>query len=166
MNADVNLEGAVVYAWHYLHNTRQGKVPIDWVNVARATVDLPDLLGVEHVYVLERDRRERRTLVVFDGHIPWGGLPKGSSVIFADRLGEVTAAATPVRQQRIEEEACVHRFSERNGRTYAVLDLWRYFVLLPSSRALVRRYHSESLAPQYLFIEVKKGMVTWHTSSS
>lgn len=116
----------------------------------------------EAEYKLQIDERDQRTLVVFDGHIPWGGLPKNGTVVFEMRILELCVSEENVRKPNSSEETALWNICD-NGK--ATLSINRHFLLLPKSVACVRRYDNKSLRPIYTFVEVNEKGVTWRTSS-
>jgi len=172
MNQEVDEKRKV---YHYLHNSASGttianllapEVPILVVNLP---VVIPKLSKtIEIRYQLDIDSRDQRTLVVFDGHIPWGGIPKGGDVVFLRCMGKIEAPIQSIRKVNIAEEDSLLKFG---GTAYsdmgacAYLGIFRYFLLLPKSVSCVRRYDNRSLRPIYTFIEVDEKGVTWRNSS-
>ena len=165
--------------FHYLHNSASGTaiakldtnlfVPEISIFVVRLPLVTPELSNtIEIRYQLDVDSRDQRTFVIFDGHIPWGGLPKGGDVVFSKQIGKIEAPIQSIRKVNIVEEESLLKFggTAYSGMgAYAYLDIFRYFLLLPKSVSCVRRYDNRSLRPIYTFIEVDEKGVTWRNSS-
>lgn len=155
--------------YHYLHESSSGVSTAEWQEGDKKFfLSLPALEDGEQNYLLEIDPRDRRTLIVFDGHIPWGGLPKNSKVVLSiESLGFIKTPTENVRRHKNAEECkpfAVHRFTDCERKDIHLL-LSRHFLLLPKSVSCVRKYDHKSLRPIYTFIEVDERGVTWRTSS-
>lgn len=162
--------------YHYLHNMASGSE--DAVREGDFLIFLLPNPNWERKtepfdgYNLRIDPRDRRTLVVFDGHIPCDGLPKQAKVVLSFPLETLRVSEGNVRQPRPEEEQPLwHVFDD--GKNQATICINRYFLLLPKNRiACLRRYDNKSLRGIYTFIEITdkevviqpKG-ITWRTSS-
>ena len=118
--------------------------------------------------LLPIDVRDQRTLVIFDGFIVAGGLPRNHLVVVLEKILDLSV---PTGQFRIScelgaETPQVFDFENMEKGTRSIsADHWRYFVLLPSCRAVVFRYRPKSLSPQGVVIEVSKGRVEFKTTS-
>ena len=151
--------------YHYLHNSASGATDAEW-KTEKLIIKLPDLLGNERMWDITVDPRDQRTLVVFDGHIPWGGIPKGGDIVFSSyNIQSICTNVKNMRKPRFEEEARTECFSFQNGSEIAVLPIKRNFLLLPKSTACVRKYRADSLSPIYVMIEINEKGVTWRNSS-
>ncbi len=158
--------------YHYLHDSASG-VTIGKLQNEKLIFCLPSLFSLPGATVLGEynfyfDPREKRALIFFDGHLPWGGLPKNSKVTMWGK----TIISTPiqsVRKDRIEEETgpsgknCPFLVDQEKK----TMSLWieRYLLYLPKSRSVVRKYRADSLSPIYVMIEVNEKGVTWRNSS-
>ena len=148
--------------YHYLHESASGVVDGEWKN-GKFCFTLSEI-----PYELCIDPRDQRTIVVFDGHIPWGGLPKGDKVVYISTPIRIETNVQSLRKQNLTEEGSRLEFASAaySGKgTYAYLDICRYALLLPKSVACVRKYDHKSLRPIYTLIEVNEKGVTWRTSS-
>lgn len=161
-------EKTVTHIWHYLHHMSAGRIAVQRLNDQEVSVKLPDLRDEYHDYTVPVDVRRTDTFVVFDGHIPWGGFAR-EKVIASYDLGEISIESAYVRPGKQHEEPPLYTFrsEEIRGKTIecATLQLKHYFALLRQGVTLFRRYKAESLAPQYVLIDVNKGIVTWRTTS-
>ena len=151
----------------YLFNAEPRAYPYSRDNSRTVRLVLPNLVSEEE-YVLPYDERDRRALVVFDGDMPWNGLPRNGAVVQRDLLGIVPVGTVHVRKRRTFEEEPPKNLSFADP-SEAHLALQRWFLLLPGGAALVRRYRPESLAGQYALVEVMHraagAIVTWRNSS-
>jgi len=147
------------FCYHYLNNEQHGKALVDRINDQQVIVDL----STHGVYDLDIDVRDKRVLICFDGGIPSGGLPKGSTVIMASRLPQnLSCDMKRVYKKRSpyeEEEYYIVRGSQ------AVQALWRNFILLKTARAVFRMYRPDTLQPRYLIVDVHDGIAEFSTSS-
>lgn len=162
--------------YHYLHNSASGCVEGEWKNgklcfvlplipaFSKATVNADSL----EKYQIAVDPRDQRTLVVFDGHVPWGGLPKGGDFVNVLKSISIKTPVQSLRKQNHREEDSRLKFASAaySGKgAYVYLDIYRYVFLLPKSVSCVRKYDSRSLRPIYTFIEINEKGVTWRTHS-
>lgn len=120
------------------------------------------------VYRINVDVRDRRALVVFDGEILFGGLPKNASVVHAESLGAIFCREKAMRRELACSCAAYPKYQYEIGRIG--IELCRYFILLPSCKAIVRKYRQKNLAPVYVIICVRDGLngkkiVEWQTTS-
>lgn len=105
-------------------------------------------------YKLQIDPRDRRVLMIFDGHIPCDGLPKQGKVVLSFPVLELKVFKGNVRRPRPEEEQPLwHVFDD--GWNKATLQIHRYFLLLPRNQvACLRRYDDRTLRGIYTFVEI------------
>lgn len=161
--------------YHYLHESASGKVVAKWENwhinppkpeskILVLELPLTFRSTTKITYQLNVDPRDQRTLVVFDGHIPWGGLPKNGTVVLEIPTLELCVPEGNIRKPNPSEETALWNIWD-NGKNEATLSIDRYFILLPKSVSCVRRYDARSLRPIYTFIEVNEKGVTWRNSS-
>lgn len=104
-------------------------------------------------YQLEIDPRDRRVLVIFDGEILFGGLPKNATVLKEVDLPCLTERSCIMRALPEHHETAVPDYE--NCGEHTVLLIKRYFILLPSCRAIVRKYKMPGLRPAYVTIVVQ-----------
>ena len=145
--------------YHYLHDGASGAVKAEWRD-DRLVFVLPNQI----VSTFDIDSRDQRTVVVFDEHIPWGGLPKNGKVFLKVTYGDIRVSAENMRKPNFHEEQPLCNIY-KNGKNEAILCIYRYFLLLPKSVSCVLRYDNHSLRPIYTFVEVNEKGVTWRTSS-
>ncbi|MEK7559756.1 MAG: hypothetical protein AAB522_00430 [Patescibacteria group bacterium] len=145
--------------YHYLHGEGFGSVAGEWLENKDFVFSISDRSYCFHIV----DPRDQRTLVVFDGHIPWGGLPRGASIVGVIPGTFIRTQKEHVRKPMLWEEERLHAFNIKNNRVELFIN--RYLLLLPKSVACVRRYDSRSLRPIYTFIEVSEKGVIWRNSS-
>ena len=171
MNQEVD---GVRKVYHYLHNIASGLTIGGFSSDKTFLVDLP--LSKDNPnwfpFVLDIDRRDKRTLVVFDGHIPYGGLSKGTSVVLTiPAFAVLRTRFEYLRKKRPEEEN--ENYVWFTGDAFANFAIDRYFLLVPKTTICIRRYDARSFRPIYTFIQVNekevrkvqpKG-VTWMNSS-
>ena len=175
--------------YHWLHENNQGSVDAKWESeFVFLEFELPNTIKDEVNKRLEAeiglkkadleyrlrsiDPRDQRTLVAFDGHIPWGGLPKGGDIVGVQTLETIDVPKESIRKHRMHEEPS-SQISFYRPEIYGVemekqraeIHLKRYLLLLPKGIACVRKYRADSLSPIYVFIEVDEKGVTWRTSS-
>src|SRR3989344_8544556 len=166
--------------WHYLHNSASGRADATWVkDLLVFKLPNPDWverkIAPEAEYGLQIDPRDKRTLVVFDGCIPWGGLPKAGTVNFSFLLERIAVPIASFRKYRLEEEPHFNDsllLENKDFKEYASIRIKRHFLLLPKSIACVQLFDNKSLRPIFTFIEIKQQktkkeevFVTWRTSS-
>jgi hypothetical protein len=153
-----------VFCYHSLHNAVHGKNEIRRLDDNRIVVYIPETgLYAANDYGLRIDVRDPRVLVCFDGDIPSGGLPKGSTVISSTPfLHGPSCHVAKVYKQRSEYE---DKPSYEISRDTAYQDLHRRFVLLKTGRAIFRKYKDDSLQPKYLIVDVHNGFAEFSTSS-
>lgn len=149
--------------FHYLHESKIGVAETERRSPTDIWVQLPD--GGRGLKVHELDKR---ALIVFDGDLLFGGLPKNAKVVLTEFRGPISCPEKSVRkgQPHASFEA-IPAYDTRNGKTS--VRLWRHFILLKSSTAIVRKYRNDSLSPVYVIIDVRQGkdghIVEWRTSS-
>lgn len=107
------------------------------------------------------DPCDKRTMVIFDGFLVVGCLPKNHRII----------------RQKVVKHLSVDRENFREPSDYVVrptyieypetvdVVLRRYFILLPSGTAVVFRYRPKSLSPQAVIINVENGIARFSTST-
>ncbi len=155
------------FCYHHLQNAAHGKVQIIRVNSIPCEVDVSLPLDEVKSYTLYIDIRDPRVLVCFDGDIPSGGLPKGSSVLMT--LPVVSGMATSPLTCHIAK-AYKRRGENEDPLRYIVTGdtarqlIKRHFILLKSGRAVFRKYR-ETLQPVYLIVDVHNGVAEFSTSS-
>lgn len=152
------------FAYHLLYEQAHGKARIQQINEIQTAVYLPS-----SKVTLPIDYRNKNTLVVFDGFVLFGGLPKNTDIVYRSRLNDLSVNIKSVRGTKsfLEEEMpdvyCEN--DSRTGKTEVFAKHWRYFLLLPTCRAVVFRYRPKSLSPQGVVIEVKDGRAEFKTTS-
>ena len=155
--------------YHYLHKSASGTTIGEWQDKKFCfTLPVP-LESKENVEIVLKniDQIDHRKLIVFDGHLPWGGLPKNAKLV--DRSSfMISTRKELVRKHGTEEDvgpsgiSCPFLDSE-NKKVH--MTIYRYKLLLPKSVSCVLRYDHKSLRPIYTFIEINEKGVTWRTSS-
>lgn len=96
------------------------------------------------------DVRDQRVLVVFDGDIPWCGLPKAADQVCDEYVGVLHLSANHKRKLReFELQSPFHCGQE-------VLTLRRRALLLPAGKALIMRYRDRSFAGWYSLVRVMR----------
>lgn len=150
--------------YHYFHNMSFGSTEVE--EEEGGNLRFRPLVGIGmESYNLPVDPRDKRTLVAFDGHIPWGGIPKSGSVVGLFKLPLLVTPIQSLRKHKEPEEQRYDDYFLYLNATSVFLMINRYFLLLPKSVACVRKYDSKSFRPIYVFIEVNEKGVTWRTSS-
>lgn len=164
MNQEID---GVRKVYHYLHNCASGTT--DAVRKNDLLVfSLPNPnwqernVAPEAEYCLQIDPRDQKTLVVFDGHIPAGGLSKNTEVrLIIPRFMTLKTKHQYLRKPRLEEEFIVH-YPYNAGCGFFELGIDRYFLLVPKVRICVRRYDNKSFRPIYTFVEITDKKVVIH----
>lgn len=153
------------FCYHYLQNDVHGKVVVERINDHEVRVSLPhDMI---RSYVLNVSVKDPRVLVCFDGDIPSGGLPKGSTVLL--KLPTISERAISPLTCNIAVAYKKRHPSEESSR-YTIMDekaaqpISRHFILLKTGRALFRKY-KKTLQPVYLIVDVRNSMAEFSTSS-
>jgi hypothetical protein len=143
-----------VYTTNKIAGVLHGDVPREqYYTVTRedrcsVSIVLPyynEVLRVDELkkYNLRVDERDHRSLFVFDGTIPVGGLMRGATIV---------GAYTKMLSVSVHEAYQGERVMWEQHNDRALMGIDRYFVLLPSGKALVCCYHKRNLAPQYISI--------------
>lgn len=158
--------------YHYLHESATGSatgIVEGWRPSSSPNVVVCPL-WVE-TYYLNVDEQEQGVLVVFDGEILFGGLPKNARVVRSDPF-ILSCPSKSVRNS--PDYVFVAGPIYRSIRETIMKDktgvlVFRHFVLLPACTAVVRKYRNRSLSPVYVMIQVTKGkngpVVEWRTTS-
>jgi len=145
------------YCYHHLSGSIHGKLLTKRIDDGNISLSFAD-----RDYELRVDARDKRVLVCFDGAIPWGGLPLGSTVLLCSLLPELSCHISDVYQKRsIYEENSSY---ELDGMR-AVQCQCRFFVLLRSCRAVFRKYKIDTLQPKYLIVDVHDDFAEFSTGS-
>jgi hypothetical protein len=154
---------------HYLHNMAIGAVSCNRLNDKSLACVLPN----GDAYELEVDHRDHKNIVVFDGELLHSGLPRNSTVLYigASQIANQQTIACPSAKMRRDPEYPYVAHPQYDivdgGKS---IEVKRYFLLLPSCSAVVRKFRNDSLSPIYVIInsfynEHGKGVVEWRTSS-
>lgn len=151
---------------HYLHNQAIGAVESTRDHDRWLEIILP---WGERIRNLPVDIRDRRNAVIFEGNIPYGGLPKSATVVLLKQF-EISAQTAKMRKDPDYPYIAKPDYGICSPKGIATLTIKRYFMLLPSCSAIVVKYRSDSLSPIYVTINSsfnKKGagVVEWRTSS-
>lgn len=162
-----------MYAHHLLYEQAHGKALVERAKETDVIVHLP-----WDKVVLPIDYRETRTLVVFDGFVLFGGLPRNSEILQVTKLDDLVSNADNCPKNLWNDfvDSCYFfpdelystsdlRSGNEKGLLQVIAEHYRYFVLLPTCRAVVFRYRPKSLSPQGVVIEVSKGRVEFKTTS-
>lgn len=136
----------------YLYEDFPRMYPFERVDSKSVAITLPHPSNTYcNDYTIPYDHRDQRSLIVFDGDIPWCGLPRAGNeqiAFHADTL------ISPPHQQRKEKEyelPAPYAIPE-NGPVE--LALMRRFILLPAGNALIMRYRQHSLAGWYAMVKI------------
>lgn len=148
---------------HYLHEQAFGTVVAERLDANTVSCILG---GTE--YHLPVNERDQRTLVVFDGELLFGGLPRGATVIQSISLGRISCPSEAMRKKPeypCEAAPKYHKEDKKTG-----IEIFRHFLLLLSSTTIVRKFRNKSLSPVYVVINISvnnKGtkVVEWQTTS-
>jgi len=137
------------YAFLYLDADHHRKVPVERVDGDRITIPVFEKVSI----VVRVDERDKRALVVFDGDIPRGGLPRSGTQVWQQNVKLLRCQKEHVRKQRPFELCHPHhpRHDTQDGITVL---LRRRVLLLPAGRTVLVRYRPDSLEPVYCFTEV------------
>lgn len=160
-----------VPVFHYLYEDAIGKSEAERTSDQEVRIELPYKLANRNFeYLLPVDIRDKRTLVVFDGDVLFGGIPRSGNVIQTKFVDIFDVPIENVRMPKENEKKDHLAYSKSNKRDKIILmTIFRHFLLLPAGRAAVRRYRPKSLSPQYTLIDVKiqngKPVVTWINST-
>jgi len=147
------------FCYYWIQNGGRGKS-----EVRRESDEVVRVLIAPGVYNLDIDVRDTRTLVCFDGTIPSGGLPKGSTVIHIEENPRLFCDLERVYKKRDDaEENPLYAVKVEEGEV--IQETKRYFVLLLSGRAVFRMFKTDTLQPKYLAVDVKDGVAEFSTSS-
>lgn len=122
------------------------------------------------VYALPFDERDTRTLIVFDGRLPYGGLPKGASIIHVEGLPRLVTKHSNFRPAgEYEDEHLPYTRHYAAGGAVTGIYQNRFFVLAPTTKVLFVRFRDRSLFPIFVSADIQKGRseeVVWHHVSS
>ena len=149
---------------HYLHECATGVVRAKRIDDKTIKFTLDD----GNMYAMSHDHRDRRALVVFDGELLFGGLPKNAQIICYESLGAIYRNHADIRKN--VGYPCVALPKYQYDDDHTGIELFRYFILLPSCHAIVRKYRQRNLSPIYVTIRVFNGkndnkVVEWLTTS-
>ncbi len=152
--------------YHYRHEKSVGTLDVHRNDAKSVSVSFPDELSGE--YRIPLDEREQRALVVFDGDLLFGALPKKATVVRSISLSQISCPSRSMRKTPVFLYDAVPSY-EKNG-TRMQIHISRYFILLPVCTAVVRKYRDKSLSPIYVIIRVCVNnhgtrVVEWQTSS-
>lgn len=156
------------FCYHHLQNSIHGKVNAKRVNNVPGDVNVSLPNDMIESCTIQINPRDKRVLVCFDGDIPSGGLPKGSTVLMTlpvmSRLATspLTCHTANVYKQRDSRED-KPRYTVVGNQAQQLIK--RHFILLKTGRAIFRKY-KETLQPTYLIVDVKNGIADFSTSSS
>lgn len=165
--AGVEPESNDRFCYHHLQNAVHGKVLTKRVNSIPGEVDVSLPNDRIQSYTLYIDIRDPRVLICFDGDIPSGGLPKGSTVLMTIPVvselvtSPLTCHTAKVYKQRDKNED-PPRYTVTGDK--AEQPIKRHFVLLKSGRVIFRKY-KKTLQPVYLIVDVHNGVAEFSTSS-
>ena len=106
-----------------------------------------------HRYMpIKYDERDQRALVIFDGEIPWCGLPKAAEQSMVQLSGELVCSSSHQRKPR----ECELPGPWRNNGDETLVPIYRRALLLPAGKALILRYRDRSFAGCYSLVTVKR----------
>jgi hypothetical protein len=150
---------------HYLHEKIIGTVVASRIDASTIVCELPN---EDKEYFLPVDERDQRCLVVFDGDLLFGGLPRSAIVVKSILLDKISCPADSMR--KIPDYPCEATIDYHLEGKDAWIEIFRHFLLLPSSTAIVRKFRNKSLSPIFVTINVstnEKGtrIVEWQTTS-
>lgn len=138
-------------AFCYLYEDFPRMYPYERLDSETVNIKLPLPDGNECSCMFSYDQRDRRTLVVFDGDIPWCGLPRAGSqqaMLCADTL---TGSLGQQRKPKEYELPAPYAVPEKGT---VELTLMRRHLLLPVGNALIMRYRQHSLVGWYSMVKV------------
>jgi hypothetical protein len=153
------------FCYHHLHDSAHGKSIAKRVNGREVDVSLPN--DKIRSYTLYIDVRDPRVLICFDGDIPSGGLPKGSTVLMSVPVVS-TLVSSPISCHMAK--VYKRREPDEDPPLYSIVGdraeqkLYHRFVLLKTGRAIFRKY-TNSLQPKYLIVDIHDGIAEFSTSS-
>ena len=112
------------------------------------------------------DIRDQRTLLLFDGDIPWQGLSQSADVVYRRALAPLELSRYHLRKDHPFEEKRPHSIRIDHGRV--MLYSYRIAILARTTKMMIRRYMKNG-TPHYCFVEVRRNgensEVTWHSTS-
>lgn len=141
------------HAFGYLYEDHPRRIELTRRDPKTVVLEVPRVIDFGP-YVVPYDERDQRVLIVFDGEIPWCGIPRAAGEQLAVVVGELTVDVSHARKPREGELASPYHIPSGVAKT--PVPLVRHFVLLPAGRALIMRYRPKSLAGWYSMVEVKK----------
>lgn len=146
------------YCYHYLHNSQKGKWRTERKDSGLIVVSVSETEQVE----LKVDVRDIRTLICFEGSIPFGQLPKASSILSFNLLEPLFCSMEHVYKRRhpAEEPPLYAYVTDIELRYHS-----RFFILLKTCRAVFRVYRHDTLQPRALIVDVNNGVASFSTSS-
>ncbi len=148
---------------HYLHEKAFGTTTAKRVDANTVVCRFGD-----KEYRIPANERDQRTLVVFDGELLFGGLPRSATVVQSVSLGFISCPAEAMRKS--PEYPCEALPKYHKERKKTGIEIFRHFLFLPSCTAIMRKFRNKSLSPIYTIISVfvnEKGtiVVEWQTTS-
>ena len=152
--------------YHYRHEKSIGTMDADRINPKYVSISFPD--EVRKKCIVPLDEREQRALIVFDGELLFGALPKKASVVNSFPLVQITCPSRSMRNPPVFSCTALPQYIA-NG-PIMNLQISRHFILLPVCTAVVRKYRNKSLSPIYVIIRVFVNnhgtrVVEWQTTS-
>lgn len=139
-------------AFCYLYEDFPRMVPYTRLNNERVEITLPLPTG-DCVFGLLHDHRSQQAIVIFDGDIPWCGLPRAGVQKLQHIVCDVKASAGQQRKRRGCELRAPSDMPLYSGETLVIN---RRFLVLPAGNALVMRYRQHSLVAWYCMISVRR----------
>jgi hypothetical protein len=153
-------------AHHYLHEQAFG------TTIAKREDANTVICGLgKYDYSLSINERDQRALIVFDGELLYGGLPKNAAVLDSFHLPDIYLPSAVMRKNpEYPCEAWPHYVRDDDDDPETAICIYRHFLLLPSCTAIVRKFRNKSLSPIYTIIRTfvnEKGTraVEWQTTS-
>lgn len=155
-------------AFAYLFNSQIGLVPLKRISEREVSGLFPDPFTRQAVDVtIPFHEKDQRTLIVFDGDIPWQGVSRHTDQALSMTFGPTIHSLGQVRKDRPFEEPMPSSLSD--GEMFRRLMLTRHFLLMPAGSSVMRRYVPENLGGRYSLVTVErdgpKSKVYWQNSS-
>lgn len=156
-------------AFCYLFNTLPAIVPLRRISEQAVRADFPDPFTKKvEEYEIPFHARDQRTLLVFDGDVPWQGVSR-----HVDQAQQHTFLPEPIELARVRKdrdfEGDMSESLEDVHGGMRVLTLTRRFLLAPASSGVVLRYLPENFGGRYSYFTVEvhgeRSQVVWKNSS-
>jgi hypothetical protein len=140
----------------YLHEDMVRTYPCRRLDINLIETTLPHPISRQPItHIVPWNERDQRVLLVFDGDLPFGVLPRSAQQVLQVEMGLLKRQANNVRHRKEGESPVTYIYTTEDAVVFATVRLHRRFLLMQSSDTVVCRYHA-NLAPWYAHVGVRK----------